>query len=196
MAFIDTVPEDQAHGDVARMFEQNRAAKGYVPNYVKAFSHRPQVMEAWANLLGSVRSTLDSRRYELVTLAAAKALKSSYCMLAHGSVLLDYYDDAQLTQIAEDYTQAGLNPEDVVMMAFAEKIARDASSVTAQDTEGLRTHGFSDEEIFDVAAAASARCFFSKLLDALGAEPDAHYLELEPNLRQALTVGRPISETP
>ena len=196
MALIDTIPEDQAYGDVARMYEQNRVAKGYVPNYVKAFSHRPQVMEAWANLLGSVRSTLDSRRYELVTLAAARALKSSYCMLAHGSVLLEYYDDAELTKIAEDYEQAGLNPEDVVMMAFAEKIARDATSVTARDTEELRTHGFSDEEIFDVAAAASARCFFSKLLDALGAEPDAHYLELEPGLRQALTVGRPISETP
>ena len=196
MAFIDTVPEDQAHGDVARMFEQNRAAKGYVPNYVKAFSHRPQVMEAWANLLGSVRSTLDTRRYELVTLAAARALKSSYCMLAHGSVLLEYYSDAELTQIAEDYQQAGLKPEDVVMMSFAEKIARDATSVTVQDTEGLRTHGFFDEEIFDIAAAASARCFFSKLLDALGAEPDAHYLGLETHLRQALTVGRPISEAP
>ena len=196
MAFIDTVPEDQAHGDVARMFEQNRAAKGYVPNYVKAFSHRPQVMEAWANLLGSVRSTLDTRRYELVTLAAARALKSSYCMLAHGSVLLEYYSDAELTQIAEDYQQAGLKPEDVVMMSFAEKIARDATSITVQDTEGLRTHGFFDEEIFDIAAAASARCFFSKLLDALGAEPDAHYLGLETHLRQALTVGRPISEAP
>ena len=196
MAFIDTVPEDQAHGDVARMYEQNRAAKGYVPNYVKAFSHRPQVMEAWANLLGSIRSSLDARRYELVTLAAARALKSSYCMLAHGSVLLDYYDAAQLTQIAEDYQQAGLNPEDVVMMSFAEKIVRNATLVTAEDAEGLRAHGFSDEEIFDVAAAASARCFFSKLLDALGAEPDAHYLGLGPGLRQALTVGRPISEAP
>lgn len=82
------------------------------------------------------------------------------------------------------------------MMGFAEKIARDATLVTAEDTEGLRTHGFSDEEIFDIAAAASARCFFSKLLDALGAEPDAHYLGLEPRLRQALTVGRSISETP
>ncbi len=196
MALIDTVPEDQAHGDVARMFEQNRVAKGYVPNYVKVFSHRPQVMEAWANLLGSVRSTLDTRRYELVTLAAAKALKSSYCMLAHGSVLLEYYDAAQLTQIAEDYTQAGLKPDDIVMMAFAEKVVFDATSVTAYDTEGLRTHGFSDEEIFDIAAAASARCFFSKLLDALGAEPDAHYLGLEARLRQALTVGRPISDAP
>lgn len=196
MALIDTVSEAEAQGDVARMFKQNRAAKGYIPNYVKAFSHRPQVMEAWANLLGSVRSTLDTRRYELVTLAAARALKSSYCMLAHGSVLLDYYDAAQLTQIAEDYQRAGLNPEDVVMMAFAEKIVRDATSITAEDTEGLRTHGFSDEEIFDVAATASARCFFSKLLDALGAEPDAHYLGLGPGLRQALSVGRPISKAP
>ncbi len=60
MAFTETVPEDQAQGGVARLFEQNRAAKGYVPNYVKVFSHHPQVMEAWAGLLGSKYPTTTS----------------------------------------------------------------------------------------------------------------------------------------
>lgn len=81
-------------------------------------------------------------------------------------------------------------------MAFAERIARDASSITASDVEGLRAHGFTDAEIFDVAAAAAARCFFSKLLDALGAEPDSAYLELEDDLRRRLTPGRPVSVAP
>lgn len=68
------------------------------------------------------------------------------------------------------------------MMAFAERVAKDASSITARDVEGLRAHGFTDAEIFDIAA----RCFFSKLLDALGAEPDSAYLELEDGLRRRL----------
>ncbi|MBB3591519.1 hypothetical protein FHX08_001863 [Rhizobium sp. BK529] len=51
----------------------------------------------------------------------------------------------------------------------------------------------SDAEIFDVTAAAAARCFFSKMLDALGAAPDHVYAErLDPKLRQSLTIGRPI----
>ena len=46
-----------------------------------------------------------------------------------------------------------------------------------------------------VAAAAAARCFFSKTLDALGAQADPVFAELDPELRDALTVGRPIAES-
>jgi len=59
----------------------------------------------------------------------------------------------------------------------------------------LRKAGLTDDAILDVALAAAARCFFSTVLDATGTEPDAAYrTELEPDLRQALTVGRPIAE--
>jgi len=56
----------------------------------------------------------------------------------------------------------------------------------------LRKNGFSDAEIFDIATTATARCFFSKTLDALGAKPDEIYLSLEEQLRQTLTIGRSI----
>jgi len=58
----------------------------------------------------------------------------------------------------------------------------------------LRSHGYQDAEIFDVAAAAAARCFFSKLLDALGGQADSTFNDLDPTLREALTVGRPIAD--
>lgn len=197
MAFIHTVPVEQADGDVRAMYEQNQASSGYVPNYAKLFSHRPQVMAAWGALIGSIRANLDLRRYELVTLAAARALKSSYCALAHGSVLLrQFYDPERLGAIAEDYAAAGLAPADVAIMAYAEQIVRDATAVTEADIRGLREHGLSDAEIFDIAAATTARCFFSKLLDALGAEADSAYGELEEALARRLTVGRPISQAP
>jgi alkylhydroperoxidase family enzyme len=78
-------------------------------------------------------------------------------------------------------------------MAFAEKIVADATSVTQADVDRLRGVGLGDTEIFDIAAAAAARCFFSKLLDALGIEPDAKYGALDPDVRDALVVGRPIA---
>ncbi len=195
MAFIDGIPVAQASGDVRSMYEKTQAAAGYVPNYAKVFSHRPQVMAAWSGLLASIRSNLDTRRYELATLAAARALHSSYCMLAHGSVLRrQCYSAEQLTAIAKNAATAGLAPADVAMMAFAEKVARDASSIVESDVRSLREHGFTDAEIFDIAATAAARCFFSKLLDALGAEPDAAFAALEDDLKRQLTPGRPISQ--
>lgn len=184
-------------GEVREQYARAQASVGYVPNYTQLFSLRPDVNAAWGTLLGAVRGTLDPRRYELVTLAAARALRSSYCSLAHGKVLRDaHHTPGEVQAIATQPESAGLDAVDVAVMAFAAQVARDAPSVSAADVQRLRDHGLSDAEIFDVAAAASARCFFSTLLDALGAEPDAAYGELEPGLRAALTVGRGISTQP
>jgi len=60
--------------------------------------------------------------------------------------------------------------------------------------ERLRGFGLTDDEIFDVVLAAAARCFFSKTLDGLGVQPDAAYRALDPDVRDALTVGRPIED--
>ena len=194
MTFIYTIPEDQAEADVKKMYEENKAAFGYLPNYVQAFSLRPDVMAAWGQFLGTLNRNMDARRYELVTLAAARALHSSYCMLAHGTVMLQkLFSPEQLTRIAQDYTSADLTPTEVAMMAFAEQIVLDATAVTQAHIDTLHQHGFTDAEIFDITTTAAARCFFSKTLDALGAEPDEAFTTLDETLRQSLTVGRPIS---
>ena len=196
MTFIHTIPEDQAEAAVKKMYEENVADFGYLPNYVQAFSLRPDVMAAWGQFLGTLSQDMDARRYELVTLAAARALHSSYCMLAHGSVMLqELFSPEQLTRIAQNYQTADLTAAEVAMMAFAEQIVVDATTVTQADIDTLHQHGFTDAEIFDITTTAAARCFFSKTLDALGAEPDSAYLALDKSLRQALTVGRPIRST-
>ena len=81
-------------------------------------------------------------------------------------------------------------------MELADKVAGDATAVTQADIDRLRDLGLSDVEIFDVVATAAVRCFWSTALDALGVLPDASFAELEPGLRDALTVGRPISGRP
>ena len=117
-------------------------------------------------------------------------------MLAHGAVLLrsGIFTEEQVTAIARDYRHAGLTPAEVAMMAFAEQVTSRASSVTREDIAGLRGHGFSDPEILDIALAAGARCFFSKVLDGVGAEPDDAYASLDEGVRRSLAVGRPCGE--
>ena len=102
----------------------------------------------------------------------------------------EFFTAEEVEAIVRDYRSAGLPPEEVALIAFAEKVALDAHNVTQEDIDRLRQHGFSDEEILDVALTAAARSFFSKVLDAVGAEPDAKYADLEQPLREALTVGR------
>jgi alkylhydroperoxidase family enzyme len=87
-----------------------------------------------------------------------------------------------------------LDQVDVAVMNLADRVATDATSVQETDIDRLRRLGLSDAEIMDVVLAAAARCFFSSALDALGVLPDAQYAQLEPGLRHALVVGRPIAE--
>jgi uncharacterized peroxidase-related enzyme len=194
MAFIETIPEDGAEAPVAAMYDTDRAMLGYLPNFTRAFSHRPAVYGAWRQLNGAIKAGMDERRYELATIAAARRLRSSYCMLAHGRVLANRFMDAEdLRTVASGGESDALDPVDVAVMEVADKVAADATSVTRADIDRLRGLGLSDADIFDVVAAAAARCFFSTVLDALGAEPDAAFAALDPPLRDALTVGRPIA---
>jgi uncharacterized peroxidase-related enzyme len=196
LTFIETVPEEAAPEAVGQLYEAVRGTYGYLTNFAAAFSLRPEVFGAWMKLNGAIKANMDLRRYELATLAAARRLRSSYCALAHGTVLADRYlqPGEELGAIASDHRAAGLDAVDVAVMDFAERVVDDASAITAADLEHLRSLGLSDAEIFDVALAAAARCFFSKTLDALGVQPDNRYAELEPGLREALVVGRPIAE--
>jgi uncharacterized peroxidase-related enzyme len=192
MAFIRTVPVDQADGKLLEIYQDDIKTKGYVANHTSAFSLRPEVYEAWKNLLGTIRSHMRLRRFELVTLAAAQALECTYCMLAHGAVLRkNFFGPEELAAIARDFHNAGLPPEEVALMEFAQKVTREASKVTSSDIDRLR-EWLTDEEILDVVLAVTARNFMSKTLDAVGAEPDDALMSLEPALREALAIGRPL----
>jgi uncharacterized peroxidase-related enzyme len=187
MAFVETIPEDDASDDVAEIYDTMREQFGYLPNLVRVFSLRPEAYKAWMQLNGAVKAH-DLRRYELATLAAARRLRSSYCALQHGKVLAQQFMSFQdVPDLPE-----GLDDADRAVMELAEKVVDDATSVTQADVDKLRALGLTDAEIVDVVLAAAARCFFSKTLDALGVVPDASYAELPSEFREALTVGRPI----
>jgi uncharacterized peroxidase-related enzyme len=197
MAFIETVAADRAEGNLLELYQNDLKTKGYVANHTSAFSLRPEVYQAWQNLLGSIRSHMRLRRFELITFAAAQALECTYCMLAHGSVLRkNFFGPDELTAIARDFRTSGLPAEEIALMEFARKVTLKPNQMTQGDFDLLRENGLSDEEILDVVLTVTARCFMSKTLDALGAEPDAAYMELEPALREALVVGRPFPGAP
>ena len=194
MAFIKTTRAHEATGDVHDMYRRQQDHWGYVPNYAKVFSHRPEVMARWGRLLAEIRRPADERRFELVTLAVALELKHSACSLAHGRKLADIIGADNVIAIAEGREPDVLSNAETAMMRFARDMARDARKITRGRVEELtKIHGFSDDEVFDIVAIASARCFFTKMLDALGVEPDSAFLGLDNEFREKVGKGRPIS---
>jgi uncharacterized peroxidase-related enzyme len=193
MPFIRGVTEESATGLLAEVFAADRKSWGYLPNLATTFGVRPEVYQAWRQLNGAIKATMDQRRYELVTVAAAIALRSSYCALAHGRVLgQGLMSEEEVIELVSDPDSAALAPVDRAVISLARKIVRGATDVDDEDIVALRDCGLSDEEIFDVIVAAASRCFFSKTLDATGTTADAEFAQLSRPLRDALTVGRPI----
>lgn len=195
MTFIETVPEDEATGAVAAMYATDREVFGHLPNLTLPWSHRPDVYAAWRQLNGAIKVNMELRRYELATVAAARRLRSSYCSLAHGSILRErFLGDEAVAAVARGQETPELDELDAAVLELADRVVVDATSVTQEDCDRLRELGLGDADILDVVLAAAARCFFSKVLDALGVQPDAKYAALDPELRDALVVGRPIAE--
>jgi hypothetical protein len=78
MAYIKTIPVDEADGLVNDQYKDAQEKMGYIPNYIQAFSLNPEIYDAWLKLIGSVRSKMRLRRYELITFAAAMSLECTY----------------------------------------------------------------------------------------------------------------------
>jgi uncharacterized peroxidase-related enzyme len=195
--FIATVPESEATGELADYYAQQRAAWGFLPNYAAAFATRPDVAEAWNQLNKAVREGMDRRRFEIATIAAARALRSTYCTAAHSKFLRDVCgDESTMEAIATDPSGATLDAVDRAVYVFAGKVARDAAAIDEADVDELRAAGLSDADIADVVYAAAARSFFTRVLDGLGTQLDVQTAEtFTPDLRAAMTVGREASRT-
>jgi uncharacterized peroxidase-related enzyme len=194
MSFIETLPPETPDAAVAAMYRRQQAAWGFIPNYAKVCSVRPEVLARWGQLLAEIKRPMDKRRFELVTFVAAVELNNSACALVHGRTLREFFTDAQIIAIAADCADSFLPAAEQAMITFARQTALDATRTTAAQVASLKQHGFTDAEIFDIAAAAAGRSFFTKLLDALGTLPDSALLKLEEPFRRALTIGRPIDE--
>jgi len=188
MSFIETVPTDEATGQTAALYAEHLADKGYLPNYVRLFSFRPAAYVGWRQLVGAIRAGMDPRRYELATLAAARALKSTYCAAEHALVLREgFYDAERLREIVSAHASAGLAAVDVAIMDFADKVARDAPSVGPDDVDRLRRVGLTDADADDVArkigvpegSIGAARANLQGLYKAYW-ETDASLAEINP----------------
>jgi alkylhydroperoxidase family enzyme len=129
----------------------------------------------------------------MITFAAAHELRHTSCSLAHGNKLTPFFSSEEICAIAEQRPVESITEAEQEMMRFSRQVARDASTVEAADVDRLKAFGFSDAEVFDIAAVAAGRAFFTKVLDAVGSLPDAGFMSIDEDLRTPLTVGRPIS---
>ena len=191
--YLQTIAEQEATGRVAETYREQKKNFGFLMEADKCWTTRPDLLPTFAEFFDKVKGgfSLGTREWRLITLIAAKQVPSTYCSHVYGKLLADDLGskDAVLA-IHRDFRNAGLSDQDVAMLAYAEKIARNASEVSQADIDGLRSVGFTDQQICDIALCASFRCFLSRFVDAVGAAPEPFFLDRDERFRTAMNVGK------
>ncbi len=177
--WIETVEEADATGDLAELYEEARSKnpRGRVPPMIKVLSIRPGVARAKEflrnNVLGDA-SSLGARRADMISLVVSGMNDCRFCGTAHAGQMVRRGDTSedQATQLYLDWRKADLEPQDVVMLEFCEKLNFTPSRMTQDDIQKLRDAGFNDENILDIVACTAYRNFVNRIHDGLGMSVD------------------------
>lgn len=177
--YLETVAPGSASGAVREMYDEDLADLGYVATDTQLFSLQPEVYAAWVPLVRAVRKTTRLRRYELLTIVAARALGCRACVSAHAALCIrnGIAGREEIQAIVRDVRDAGLEPVEVALMELVERVAIDAHRVTRDEIDELRALGLRDDEILSAVLVAAARSFYSKTLEALGVPPSPELVE-------------------
>jgi uncharacterized peroxidase-related enzyme len=173
---LDDLPDDLR----VRILEVQDKA-GFVPNVFLALAHRPDEARAFFDYHDALMlrpSGLSKGEKEMIVVATSAANDCLYCVVAHGAILRVYEKAPQLAdQVATNYLKADLTPRQKAMLAFAMKVSRDAGSLTEDDYERVREHGFSDEDLWDIGAIAAFFALSNRMANLIGLRPnDEFYL--------------------
>jgi uncharacterized peroxidase-related enzyme len=144
---------------VAAYFAKCREKLGFVPNVLTAYAHDMAKLEAFAafyNDLMLAPSGLSKLEREMIAVAVSADNRCFYCLTAHGAAVRQISAIPQLGELmAMNWRAANLPPRQSAMLVFAEKITRASAQIEERDRQALRDVGFSDREIWDIAAVAS-----------------------------------------
>ena len=195
--FLQTVAEEDATGAIAEVYAKEKEGVGFVPEAARCLSTRPDMPALFDAFFDGIKGgfSLGGREWCLITFLAATHLRSTYCAQVYSKRLLALGESKDmLLAIRRNYRTAGLTARDMAMLAYAEKVTVAADQVTQADIDRLRTFGFTDRNIFDIALCASFRCMVSKMVDATGAVPEPAFQDADAEFRAAMTVGRKLSD--
>jgi uncharacterized peroxidase-related enzyme len=128
---------------------------GFVPNVFMALAHRPDEFRAffaYHDALMEKESGLSKADMEMIVTATSGANNCQYCVVAHGAILRIRAKNSQIAdQVAINYRKADITPRQSAMLDFAMIVSLDAPNISDEDFEILHGHGFSDEDIWDIA---------------------------------------------
>jgi uncharacterized peroxidase-related enzyme len=152
---------------------------GFVPNVLKAFAFDMTKLEAFVayrNDLMTGESGLSKLEREMIATAVSAYNRCYYCITAHGASVRYLSGDPVLGELmVMNYRAARLTRRQRAMLDFAVKLTAEPWAVEEADREALRRAGFSDRDIWDIAAVAGFYNMTNRLASATDMRPNSQY---------------------
>ncbi len=147
---VNDLPED-----IKQIILSVQEKSGFVPNVFLTLAHRPdefRAFMAYHDALLERDSNLTKAEKEMIIVATSNDNNCQYCVVAHGAILRIRAKNPLIAdQIAVNYRKADITAKQKAMIEFAMKVSNDSRAIGDDDFETLRGHGFTDEDIWDIA---------------------------------------------
>lgn len=165
--------------DTLALLDKACANVGFLPNVFAAYTIRPDHLLRWIKFFNAImraESGLTAAEREMIGVVVSAENRCLYCLVSHGAELRQLLDDAVLAdQLSYDYRRAPLDARTRAMLDYAVKLTRTPVECCEADIEHLRSCGFSDRDIFDIAETAAMFNFTNRLASATGMQPNRAY---------------------
>jgi uncharacterized peroxidase-related enzyme len=169
--------------DIRERIEDERDRAGFIPNVFLAYAYRPAQFRAFFEYYDAIvdESPLAREEIEMIIVATSGANDCLYCVVAHGALARIYAEDPHIAeQLATNHRTADISDQHKAMCDLAVKLTNHPTEVTDTDIERLHDHGFSMEEIWDIASLTSLFNLSNRM---------AHFADWRPN-EAFYTLGR------
>jgi uncharacterized peroxidase-related enzyme len=172
-------PQDQLEPEIAEYFRKCEEKLGFVPNVFRAYAFDNAKLKAFIMMADDLmlgESRLSKTEREMIAVAVSAINHCHYCLTSHGAALRQRAKDPEFGElIAQNYRAADLAPRQKAMLDFATKLTEAPDKIEEPDREALRRVGFSDRDIWDIAAVASFYNMSNRLAAAADIRPNAAY---------------------
>ena len=173
---VNSLPED-----IRTRLLAVQEKSGFIPNVFLTLAFRPDEFRAffaYHDALMDKDGGLTKAEREMIVVATSSANQCQYCVIAHGAILRIRAKSPLLAdQVAVNYRKADITPRQLAMLDFAMKVSQEAQRVSEADFAALAQHGFSQDDIWDIAAISAFFALSNRMANVTAMRPnDEFYL--------------------
>ena len=176
---LDLGPDAELDAGLTAYFDKCLEKLGFVPNVLRAYAFDVVKLKAFIDMADNLMladSGLSKLEREMIAVAVSAVNHCHYCLTAHGAAVRQRAGDPMMGElIAQNYRAANLPPKQKAMLDFAVKLTEAPDKIEEADREALRKAGFTDRDVWDIAAVAGFFNMSNRIAAATDMRPNAEY---------------------